>query len=369
MKTKPLNEQVVVVCGASSGIGRETAKRFARAGAKVVVAARGDEGLESLADEIRAEGGEAFVAPADVTNPASMHDLAAAAVERYGRIDTWAHIAGVSVYGYFTDVPTEEFARVIETDLIGVAHGAKAAIPHLQRDGGGTFVAVGSVLGKRSVPLMSAYCAAKHGVDGFLESLRMELRHQRIPVNVVQILPSTINTPFFATSRTRMGEKPMGPPPFYPASDVATAIVYVAKHPVRDMTVGGAGKMIVAIQRLSPGMFDRLMMPAIIRGIKSGEPKDADAPNNLDTPVANDRVEGEFGNLTHPGGSLMTWLDTHPRARLAAMAGAIAGVAVLARRNGKATEKGMVSDVPPTRATEEDMIEQGIAQARRLPSH
>lgn len=357
MKTKPVKEQVVVVCGASSGIGRETAKRFARAGAKVVVAARGDEGLESLAEEIRAEGGEVLVAPADVTNPVSMHDLAATAVAQYGRIDTWAHVAGVSVYGYFTDIPAAEFARVIETDLLGVAHGAKAAIPHLQRDGGGTFIAVSSVLARRSVPLMSAYCAAKHGVDGFLESLRLELRHQNIPVNVVQILPSTINTPFFRTARTHMGEKPMGPPPFYPASDVATSIVYVAKHPVRDLTVGGAGKGIVAMQRLSPGLFDRLMMPAIVRGIKSREPKDADAPHNLYAPVSDDRVEGEFGNLTHPGGSLTTWLDTHPRVRFAAVAGAVA----LSRRNGAATASGTGDGSHAARVGEEDLAEQRIA--------
>ena len=212
LKLKPLDEQIVVVMGASSGIGRETAKRFAARGAKVVVSARTDEGLESLVEEIRRQGGEATAFPADVTEHAQIKAVADRTVERYGRLNTWAHVAGVALYGMFDDLRPGEFKRVVDTDLIGMAYSAMAALPHLKRDGG-AFIGVTSLLAERAVPLLSAYCAAKHGAQGLLESLRLELRYEGAPVSVTNILPSAINTTFFNKARTKMGVKPMGMPP------------------------------------------------------------------------------------------------------------------------------------------------------------
>lgn len=330
LKLKPLTEQVIVVFGASSGIGRETAKRFAARGAKVVVAARTDEGLGSLVEEIQRDGGEATAFPADVTEFAHVKAVADRTVERYGRIDTWAHVAGVALYGMFDQLKPEEFKRVIDTDLIGMAYGAMAALPHLKRDGG-AFIGVSSILAARSVPMLSAYCAAKHGAAGLLESLRLELRSEGAPVSVTNILPSSINTTFFNKARTKMGVKPMGMPPIYQPNIAADAILYAAEHPVRDIVVGGAGKSIVAMQRLSPRLLDRLMQPIGIKAQQTDEPKSADAPNNLFLPVTEySHVEGDFSKQSLPF-SLTDWLDFHPIARRAALIGTVAGVVALRR--------------------------------------
>ena len=336
MRHKPLNEQVVVICGASSGIGRETALQLADAGAKVVVGARSEDGLDSLVAKITSAGGDALAVPADVTDYSSLQHLAAEAVRQYGRIDTWGHIAGVSVYGYFTDLEPAEFARVIETDLIGMAHGARAALPYLAETKGG-FIGVSSVLAKRSVPLQSAYCAAKHGVDGFLESLRADLHAQKIPVTVSQIMPSAINTPFFNNARTRMGVKPLALPPVYQPRVVAAAIRYVAVQPKRDFIVGGQGKMLLMMQRLSPALTDIVTTPFGILGQRTNEPKAASDANNLDAPVpANDHIEGDFAALSQPG-SVLDWFDMHPRVRTGALVGAAAGATalILVRGNGR----------------------------------
>jgi NAD(P)-dependent dehydrogenase (short-subunit alcohol dehydrogenase family) len=335
LKLKPLNEQVVVVMGASSGIGRETAKRFAARGAKVVVSARTDEGLASLVEEIAHEGGEATAFPADVTEFAQVKAVADRTVERYGQIDTWAHIAGVALYGMFDELEAEEFKRVVDTDLTGMAYGAMAALPHLKQ-GGGAFIGVSSVLAARAAPLLSAYSAAKHGAAGLLESLRLEMRYEGAPVSVTNILPSAINTTFFNKARTKMGVKPMGMPPIYQPNTVADAILYAAEHPVRDIVVGGAGKAIVAMQRLSPRLLDWGMLPIGVKAQQTDEPKSAAAPNNLFRPIEQySRVKGDFGTQSMPF-SVSDWLDFHPVARRVAFVGTAAGIIAVRRmRSGK----------------------------------
>jgi NAD(P)-dependent dehydrogenase (short-subunit alcohol dehydrogenase family) len=335
MKLKRLSEQVIVVFGASSGIGRETALRAARKGAKVVVSARTDEGLESLVEEIQRAGGEATSLPADVTEFAQVKGVADRTVERYGRIDTWAHVASVALYGMFDELEPEEFKRVIDTDVTGMAYGAMAALPYLKRDGG-AFIGVSSIVAARAIPMLSAYSAGKHGAAGLLEALRLELRHEGAPVSVTNILPSSINTPFFNKARTKMGVKPMGLPPIYQPNIVADAILYAAEHPVRDIVVGGAGKMIVAMQRLSPRMLDWMLQPIAIKAQQTDEPKSADAPNNLFEPVHDySRTEGDFSKQSMPF-SVSDWLDFHPVARRVALVGTVAGVVAARRlRTGK----------------------------------
>src|SRR3954451_7960333 len=184
MELKPLEQQVVVVMGASSGIGREAAKRFAARGAKVVVSARSVDGLDTLVQEIRAAAGSAVAVPADVTNAEAVAHVAERAVAEYGRLDTWAHVAAVGLWASFDDTTMEEFQRVIDVNLMGQVHGAKAALPHLRREGRGALVHVSSLEARRAFPLHTAYGASKHAIDGFLEALRVELRHDGIPIAV-----------------------------------------------------------------------------------------------------------------------------------------------------------------------------------------
>src|SRR5215203_1706710 len=170
--------------GASSGIGRETALRFAKRGAKVVVAARSEPGLHSLVDEIRGDGGEATAVVADTSDFGQVKAVADRAVEEYGRLDTWVHHAAVGLFATFEDTTPEEFGRVIDVNLMGQVYGAMAALPHLKREGRGALIHISSVEAKRSLPLQSAYCASKHGIDGFLEVLRVELMREGAPVSV-----------------------------------------------------------------------------------------------------------------------------------------------------------------------------------------
>src|SRR5688500_5696142 len=174
---KPIAEQVVVITGASSGIGREAALRFAARGARVVVSARDYDALEALANEIRSSGGQALAVPADVSDAAQVEELAAGAADRFGRIDTWVNNAAVSAYGTFKSLRLEEFRRVIEVNFFGQVNGCRAALPYLERQGCGALICVGSALSDRAIPLQGAYCAAKHALKGFLESLRTELAH------------------------------------------------------------------------------------------------------------------------------------------------------------------------------------------------
>jgi NAD(P)-dependent dehydrogenase (short-subunit alcohol dehydrogenase family) len=324
---------VVALMGASSGIGRETALLFARKGAKVVVSARGEEGLDSLVEEIRREGGEANAVPADTSEFDQVKAVADRAVEEYGRLDTWVHLAAVGLFATFEETTPEEFARVIEVNLMGQAYGAMAALPHIKREGGGALIHVSSMGAKRSIPLQSAYCASKHGVDGFLESLRVELRREKLPISVTQVMPATINTPFFDKARTKLGVKPVAPPPIYQPGIVSEAILHAAENPTRDLVVGGAAKAVILSQALSPRLVDVLLR---VRGFEvhyTREPKPEDAPDNLFEPIDGyNTVEGSFRDRAHPR-SLYNWLELHPTVKRGAVAGmAIAALGALRRR-------------------------------------
>jgi NAD(P)-dependent dehydrogenase (short-subunit alcohol dehydrogenase family) len=329
MKLKPVEEQVVALMGASSGIGRETALRFAQRDARVVIAARSKEALDSLAEEIR--GGEATVVVADASVFDQVKAVADAAVEEYGRLDTWVHLAAISLFARFDETTPEEFKRVVEIDLLGQAYGAMAALPHLKREGRGALVHVTSVVARRSVPLQSAYCAAKHGVDGFLESLRVELRREGWPIGVTNVMPAAINTPLFDNARTKLGVKPKGFPPMYAPGVVSDAIIYAAEKAPRDIAAGGAGKGLILGQRLSPRLMDAIMLPGGFESQQTDEPKPVEAPDGLFEPVeGQDRTDGDFGDQTLSR-SLSTWLDSHPVAKRGLIAGAALGIAAALR--------------------------------------
>ena len=289
MKLKPLAEQVVVVFGASSGIGRVTAIRAVERGARVVAAARGAEALATLAGDV-VDPERLEVVTAEAADPDEVRAVADRAVERFGRLDTWAHVSGVGEFARFEDHTPEEFRRLVEIDLLGPVHGAMAALPHLRREGRGAYVVVSSELARRAMPLASAYCAAKHGVHGFVEALRVELQHEGVPISITEVLPGTIDTPFFEHARTRLRVRPSGPPPVYAPERVAAAILRAAERPRRDAVVGGAAQVQLALQRLSPRLMDFLVRAAIPFE-HSGEPKSPADGDALDRPVEGDDRE------------------------------------------------------------------------------
>ncbi|AUB36230.1 Short-chain dehydrogenase [Nostoc flagelliforme CCNUN1] len=325
MKLKPINQQVVSVVGASSGIGRITALEFARRGAKVVVSARGESKLKSLVEEIRSFGGEATYCVADVQVFDQVKAIADKTVEVYGRLDTWVHVPAIGIFATFDNTTPEEFKHVIDVDLMGQVYGAMAALPHLKREGRGALIHVSSVEGTRSLPYQSAYSAAKHGVEGFIEAMRLELQHEKWPISVTSVKPGVINSPFWNNGRTKLGVKPAGIPPYYEPKLVADAILHVAEHPTRDYLVGDVAKILDLVQRISPPLVDSLLLLVGFKLQHSSEPKSEDASNNFYEPVAeDDRVNGDYSNLVIP--SVSDWLEKNPVLQW----GAIAGTAALA---------------------------------------
>ena len=329
---RPLTEQVVVLAGASSGIGRAAALAFGRAGASVVLAARNGPALEDVAGQIEQAGGRALAVPTDVAEWLQVERLARAACERFGRIDTWVNGAGVSEYALFDDMALEEIERIIQVNLLGTLYGVKAVLPVMKRQNGGTIINIGSVLSQRSIALQSIYCATKHGVKGFTEALRLELDREKTGIHVTLILPSTINTPFYTFARSRMAVKPRPVPPVYEAEAVAEAIVAAARRPVRDITVGGAGKAMTVLESLSPALFDRMMEwgGAIFKAQQTDEPETA-RPDNLFSPAP---TRGQIAGAWRGRPSFYTrLLELHPARKRALLAvGAVVGAFVWLRR-------------------------------------
>jgi NAD(P)-dependent dehydrogenase (short-subunit alcohol dehydrogenase family) len=331
VQLKLVGDQVVVLMGASSGIGRETALRFARKGAKVVVSARSEEGLDSLVEEIRCEDGEAIAVPADTSEFDQVKAVADRAVQEYGRLDTWVHLAAVGLFATFEQTTPEEFERVIDVNLMGQVYGAMAALPHIKREGRGALVHISSVEAKRSFPFHSAYGASKHGIDGFVEALRVELKHEGWPISVTQVMPGTINTPFFNKGRSKLGVKPVGIPPIYEPETVADIIMYAAENPARDLVSGGAAQALIINQRLSPRMLDAVLATrAGFAPQKTNEPRSEDDPDNLYAPIrGHDTARDGFRALSP---SLYNWLEMHPVVRRGAAVGKALGLMVALRR-------------------------------------
>lgn len=311
MKLKPIRDQVVVITGASSGIGRATALMAASRGATVVLAARGRHALDTLAAEIAASGGQAVVIPCDVSDPESIAHLATEAVARCGRIDTWVNNAGVAIAARLEDLPLADARRLFDVNFWGVVNGSLAALPHLERQGG-ALINLGSFTSDIAAPYMGMYSASKAAIKGYTDALRIELMMDKRPVSVTLIKPAPIATPVLQHQRNLLDRQATMPPPFYRPEDVARTILYAAEHPVRDLFVGGAARFGSVFGQMFPGLADA-SAAAFARQIFKTRKAPADRPDNLYRPSVPAITTGDtHGHVARP--SLYTAMRTRPAA-------------------------------------------------------
>jgi NAD(P)-dependent dehydrogenase (short-subunit alcohol dehydrogenase family) len=297
---RPVSDQVIVVAGASSGIGRATARAAGARRARVVVSARNAEALASAALEIERGGGEALAVPGDAASDADARALCARAVERFGRIDTVVASVMVTVYAEVDLLELEELKRVMDVNFLGRARLYRAALPYL-RESRGTFVDVNSALAYRGIPLQAAYCASKAAARAFFESARVEEEKLGTGVHVSLVLPGAFNTPQFDRARQKRGLQPQPVPPIYQPELAAEAILHCAERPERELPVAWGAQKLLWGQKLSPRAGDRVLLRTGWSGQTTGEPKPAHSPDNLWETIAGDPgAHGRFGAESRP---------------------------------------------------------------------
>lgn len=330
---KPIDQQVIVITGGSSGIGLVTAKRAARRGARVVIAARNGRELQRAVWTIEAEGGEAVSCVADVAESGDVERVADMALDSYGRIDTWVNNAGVALYGKVTEIPLADQRRQFDVVYWGTVYGSLAAIPHLAL-AGGALINVSSIVADRAVPMQGSYSAAKHAVKGFTDALRMELARDGLPISVTLVKPSSVATPLFEKAVSYTGVELEAIPPVYAPELVADAILTAAQRPVRSVTIGVGGAPLNLGDVLAPGVTDRLMQRTLAR-LQAGEREAEPGEGNLWRPTASDG--GERG-MRHRGRihrrSAWTTAQLHPGGTALALGGVVGlvlGARALAR--------------------------------------
>ncbi len=331
---RPLEDQTIVLTGASSGIGLVTARMAARRGARLVLAARTEDALRDLAEEIARNGGEAHAVVCDVGNQEDVRRLRDAAIDRFGGFDTWVNDAGIGMFGRILDIPVDDMKRLFDTNVWGVVHGSIAAAEYFrdraqhrgERGFGGAIINVGSVVSYQAIPLQGPYVASKHAVLGFTDSLRQELEHDGIDVSLTCVMPNAIDTPYPHHAPNYMGVEATLPPPVYAPETVARVILRAATHPTRNITVGGAFKTQTALNKVVPGLIDAFMRTFVW-----------DQQRREDEPIGRRELRGleapsgrtEFGAL-HERGDMDRWTmpfsayteaRMHPLAATAVLAG------------------------------------------------
>lgn len=319
---KPLNQQVVVITGASSGIGLATARLAATRGAKVVLSSHDEPALRQATEEILREGGQAIYVTADVADYDALLRVARSAIDFWGGFDTWINNAGIHHFSRIRESAERDMRRIFDVNYWGTVHGCRIAADHLKRRGG-ALITIGSVLSSRSVPLQGFYAASKHAVKAYVEAMRMELADAGAPVSVTLIKPAAIDTPIVEHSRSRLEGRAQLPFPLYDPEIAARGILHCAEHPRRDLVIGGAGFVAETLEKVTPNLTDRLMEWFFFRMQQTkGPPRERDA---LHRPLGNEpRVRGPKKRFTFRR-SLYTSMSMNRLASTVVAAGAIAG--------------------------------------------
>jgi NAD(P)-dependent dehydrogenase (short-subunit alcohol dehydrogenase family) len=316
--------EVVVVTGASAGVGRATVRAFARQGALIGLLARGLEGLEAAQAEVETAGGKALVLPTDVAHDDQVEAAAAAVEEAFGTIDIWVNNAMVSVFSPLQEMTPEEFRRVTEVTYLGTVYGTMAALRRMQPRDHGTIVQVGSALAYRGIPLQAAYCGAKHAIQGFTESLRCELLHDGSHIHLTMVQLPALNTPQFGWVKSRLPRKAQPVPLIYQPEVAAEAIVWAAHHDRRELNVGLPTSLVLLGNKLAPGVGDHYLARTGYEAQQTDEPADPNRPHNLWMPLPGDYgAHGDFDHRAYQS-SPQLWATTH-RGWLALAGAGVAG--------------------------------------------
>ena len=320
--------EVVVVTGASAGVGRATARAFAERGASVALLARGEDGLEGAREDVEALGGRALVLPTDVADADAVERAAARTEEELGPIDVWVNNAMTVVFAPFKDLMAEEFRRATEVTYLGYAHGTMAALKRMLPRDRGTIVQVGSALSYRAIPLQSVYCGAKFAIRGFTDSLRAELKHDGSKVHVTMVQLPALNTPQFGWSKAKLPRHPQPVPPIYQPEVAAEAIFWAAHQRRREVYVGASSVMTILGNKVAPWAADIYLALTGYEGQQTGDPVGPDRPDNLFEPVPGDHgAHGVFDEEAYDR-SLQFWA-TRNRRWLALAGTGLAGAAAL----------------------------------------
>jgi NAD(P)-dependent dehydrogenase (short-subunit alcohol dehydrogenase family) len=331
VRKKPIREQVILVTGASSGLGRAVARRAGQCGARVVVTARNSEALDACVREIEAAGSEALAIAADCAVQDEVEQVVEQTIDRFGRIDSYVANAMVTVYAETYRYEPEELRRIMDVNFFGQVYGYWAALPHL-RQSRGTFVSVASALSYRGIPLQAGYCASKGALRNFFESARVELDKAGWDVAVSVVLPGAINTPQFDRDRQKIGKQPQPVPPIYQPEPFAEAVLHCCERPVRELPVGWGAQKLLWGQKLSPRAGDLMLLRMGWKNQHTGEDKPLGSPDNLFSTMPGD--PGAHGRFDDRSRATTAWTSlrlalTSPRAALALLGlGAVAAGSV-----------------------------------------
>lgn len=328
-------DEVVVITGASAGVGRAIARAFAQRGARIGLLARGHEGLESARKDVEKLGGQALAIPTDVSNADEVEAAARQIEERFGPIDIWVNDAMASVFSPFVEMKPVEFKRVTEVTYLGCVYGTMAALKRMVPRNSGRIIQIGSALAYRSIPLQSAYCGAKHAIRGFTDSIRCELLHDKSNVRITMVQLPAVNTPQFGWVKSRLPRKAQPVPPIYEPELIANAVVWVSEHYRRELFLGWNTAIIIQGNKLFPALGDLYLGKTGYKSQQTDQPANHERPDNIWTPVDEQRDYGAHGTFDKRSRrkSWQIWADTHPGlvalVGSAGVAGVAGGVALL----------------------------------------